>query len=56
MIKSDRNVIKSYISNKCCYSELHSSKNPEKSTSIHNTTVFNIDNNNKCFLSTKSSY
>jgi len=39
----------------------YSSKNPEKSVSVSteilsSTTVFNIDNKNKCFLSSKSAY
>ncbi len=54
--------IKFSISNKCC--SFHLSKNPEKNLMFHgkkkkkwsSTTVFNIDNNQKCFLSSKSAY
>ncbi len=41
------------ISDKCCFSELYSSKKPEQ---FYNT-VFNNNNNNKSFfLSSKSDY
>ena len=58
LIKSDSKDI--YISNKFCSLEL-SSENPEKNITVSSKflssiTAFIIDNNQKCFLSIKSSY
>jgi len=51
------------ISNKCCYFELSISINESWIKVYHgfseiwsSTTVFNIDNTQKCFLSIRSSY
>jgi len=54
--------VKISISNKCCSFELSiSSRNPEnslkkKTQKTKKTNVFSIDNNKKCFLTTKSAY
>jgi len=49
--------VKTSIYNKCCSFELLSVIRLSVSTKIlSSTTVFNIDNNKKCFLSSKSSY
>jgi len=55
--------VKISISNKCCSFELSiSSRNPENSfknkqtNKQKKTNVFSIDNNKKCFLTTKSAY
>ncbi len=49
-----------YISNKCCSFELSIHlwilKNKIYHSFHKNITVFNIDNNQKCFLSSKSAY
>jgi len=52
-------VTKDSNTNKCCYFELSTNQRMKKcimvSTKIlSSTTVFNIDNNKKCFLSSKS--
>ncbi len=61
LIKSESkdfyNVTKDYISNKCCSFELSISQRIlEENVSKYEVTVFNIDDNQKCFLSSKSAY
>ncbi len=62
LIKSDRKDMwqNIYISNKCCSFELSIHlwilKNKMHHSFHKNITVFNIDNNQKCFLNSKSAY